>query len=303
MEPASYQVLGVRVHAMTVDDLYATVERAVKEERRWVIGNHNLHSIYLYHRHGEMRRFCDGADYVFIDGMPLVILGRLLGFGLRCDHRFTSADWASPLMQRAAEHGWRVFLLGSRPGVAERAAEALRRAAPALQVATAHGHFDVSPGSSESEAVLSSIREFRPHVLVVGMGMPLQERWINENRDRIEANVIMNLGAVLDYVSGTVPTPPRWLARLGFEWLGRLAYEPRRLWRRYLVEPWFLLPLVLGALVVVGRRLFAGSTPPSATDGTNGPAVEVAGGGSAARGLPEQPPAERSTRRFEEASD
>jgi N-acetylglucosaminyldiphosphoundecaprenol N-acetyl-beta-D-mannosaminyltransferase len=303
MEPASYQLLGVRVHAMTVDDLYATVERAVREERRWVIGNHNLHSVYLYHRHGEMRRFCDDADYVFIDGMPLVALGRMLGFGLHRRHRFTSADWANPFMQRAAENGWRVFLLGSRPGVAERAADVLRGATPGLEVATAHGHFDVSPGSPESEAVLSSIRQFRPHVLIVGMGMPLQERWINENRDRIEANAILNLGAVLDYVSGAVPTPPRWLGRVGFEWLGRLAYEPRRLWRRYLVEPWFLLPLVLGALAVIGKRMLADSTTLPAADGPDGPEADMVRVGSTARGLLGQPPADRPSRPAEEATD
>lgn len=256
----SYRLLGVTVHGMVVGDLYATIEEAVQRQERRVIGNHNLHSIYLYHHDPGMRQFYDIADRIFIDGMPIVLLGRLCGLPLRRDNRFTSVDWLPPLLQRAAAQGWRVFLLGSRPGVAERAADCLQSIAPGLEVATAHGYFDSAAGSEESEAILTRIRHFRPQLLIVGMGMPRQERWISENRERIESNVIMDLGAVIDYLAGVVPPPPRWIAPIGFEWLGRFACEPRRLWRRYLIEPWFLLPLLTMDFVAGLTRRITSST-------------------------------------------
>jgi N-acetylglucosaminyldiphosphoundecaprenol N-acetyl-beta-D-mannosaminyltransferase len=239
-----YELLGVRVHAMTVDELFAAIGYAIAHHERWVIGNHNLHSVHLYHRDAAMRQYCDEADHIFIDGMALVFVGSLLGLPVRREHRSTSADWMMPLLRRATERGWRVFLLGGRPRVAERAAENIRRAVPGVQLAVSHGYFDAAPDSADTRAVLERIRRFQPHLLVVGMGMPRQERWILENRRHLAANAVLNLGAIIDYLADEVPTPPRWMSRVGLEWLARLATEPRRLWGRYLVEPWSVLPFL-----------------------------------------------------------
>jgi len=91
--------------------------------------------------------------------------------------------------------------------------------------------------------VLAQIREFQPQVLMVGMGMPRQEYWILDNLPDIAANVVLTAGACFDYLAGVIPTPPRWLGKIGLEWIFRLWHEPRRLWKRYLWEPWLLLPL------------------------------------------------------------
>ena len=104
-----------------------------------------------------------------------------------------------------------------------------------------HGYFDKSPDSVENEAVLQAINATRPDILLVGLGMPLQERWLMENWDRIEAKVALPVGALFDYLAGEFPRAPRWMTDHGLEWLGRLIIEPRRLWRRYLLgNPRFL---------------------------------------------------------------
>jgi len=148
-------------------------------------------------------------------------------------------------MAQAAQRGWRVFYLGSKPGVAERGAEILQQRFSGLQIATAHGYFDARPDSQENQAILAAINTYQPHVLMVGMSMPRQEHWVLDNLDRLRANAILPAGAAIDYVAGAVPTPPRWAGRWGLEWLFRLVAEPGRLWRRYFVEPWFVLMLVL----------------------------------------------------------
>lgn len=240
-----YTFLGVWVNALTIFELNALIGDAINRSQKWIIANHNLHSIYLYHHDAKMRAFYDKAKYIHVDGMALVVLGRLLGLPLKREHRVTYADWTIPLIAEAAQRGWRVFYLGSEPGVAERATEILREQFSGLQIATAHGYFDLSPDGQENQAVLTAIKVYQPHVLMVGMGMPRQEHWVLDNLDQLSVNVVLTVGAAMDYIAGVVPTPPRWAGRWGLEWLFRLVAEPGRLWRRYLVEPLFLIRLFL----------------------------------------------------------
>jgi N-acetylglucosaminyldiphosphoundecaprenol N-acetyl-beta-D-mannosaminyltransferase len=236
-----YRLLGIHVNALTISDLNALIQTAIAQQQRWIISNHNLHSIYLYHHDAKMRQFDTIATYVHIDGMPLVWLGKLAGFPLKRKHRVTYADWTPCIMVEAAEKGWRVFYLGSKPGVAQRGAEILQQQFPGLQILVHHGYFDARANSPESQDILSLIREFQPHILMVGMSMPRQEHWILDHYDAIAANVILPSGAAIDYIAGVVPTPPRWSGKLGVEWLFRFVVEPKRLWQRYFIEPLFLL--------------------------------------------------------------
>jgi len=241
----SYTLLGVKVNPLSISDLNGLIAEAVQRGDRWIIANHNLHSIYLYHRDRKMRGFYAKADYVHIDSMPLVFLGRLLGYPLKKEHRVTYVDWTNPLIEAAATQGWRIFYLGSKPGIAEKGAQILRERFPGLEITTADGYFDARPDSPENLAILEKINSYQPNVLMVGMGMPRQEHWILDNLEGISTNAILCAGATIDYVAGVVPTPPRWAGRWGLEWLFRLITEPRRLSQRYLVEPWFLLRLFL----------------------------------------------------------
>jgi N-acetylglucosaminyldiphosphoundecaprenol N-acetyl-beta-D-mannosaminyltransferase len=233
-------VLGVQVEPLSMTQLNAIVTEAIENDRSVIIANHNLHSVYLYHHDSKMRAFYAVADHIHVDGMAIVALAQLLGIPFRRDHRVTFVDWMGPLANAAAEHSWRVFYLGSKPGVADRGAEVLRRRYPGLQIETAHGFFDPNPDSSEDQAIVARIEAWHPHLLITGMGMPRQEHWIIDHLKQLSANVILNGGAALDYFAGEIPTPPRWAGRCGLEWLFRLMAEPGRLWSRYLVEPWFI---------------------------------------------------------------
>lgn len=244
-QPRRLSLFGVDMDAFTLQELTGIVATAVAAEQRWVIGNHNLHSIYVYYHDSRMRQFYEMADFVHVDGMAVVALGRICSVPIRKQHRVTYADWIQPLMAAAARTGWRVFYLGGKPGVAMHGAELLRRKYPGLQISAAHGYFDSSASSEQNTSILAQIRDYQANVLMVGMGMPRQEHWVLDNLDRISANAILMSGAAMDYVAGAVPTPPRWAGQVGLEWLFRLAAEPKRLWRRYLIEPWFI-----GALLV-----------------------------------------------------
>ena len=239
----TFTLLDVRANPLSIEQMITLTSRAVERGEQRLVGSVNLHELYLWHRDETMRAFARRADWLRVDGMPVVWLARGLGWPLARSDRVTWVDFIGPLMAAAAREGWRVFHLGCRPGVGESAAARLRRDHPGLEVATRHGFFDASPGHPDNEALLDAITRFQPQVLLVGMSMPRQERWILENLDRLPANVIYTCGACFEYVAGVLPTPPRWAGMAGLEWAFRLAAEPRKLWRRYLVEPWFLLRL------------------------------------------------------------
>jgi N-acetylglucosaminyldiphosphoundecaprenol N-acetyl-beta-D-mannosaminyltransferase len=242
-------LLGVKVDTLSIGELNHLVSRAINNGENILIANHNLHSIYLYHHDEMMRNFYQRADYIHIDGMPLLMWGRLLGYPLKREQRVTYVDWIHPLMAMAEREGFRVFYVGGKPGVAVRAAEILCARYPALKIQTHHGYFT----EEENKVVLDKIRDFQTQILIVGMGMPRQEHWVADNLENITANVILTAGACFDYIAGVIPTPPRWMGRLGLEWLYRLFSEPRRLAKRYLVEPWALLPLAINDILKKSR--------------------------------------------------
>jgi N-acetylglucosaminyldiphosphoundecaprenol N-acetyl-beta-D-mannosaminyltransferase len=133
--------------------------------------------------------------------------------------------------------------LRARPGVAEKAARRLEYRFPKLRIAGAeHGYFERTLGSPENEAIIKKINAARPDVLLLGFGMPVQEFWLAENWEKVDANVALTGGAVFDYVSGELRRGPRFLTDHGLESVARLMVEPRRLWRRYVIgNPLFLL--------------------------------------------------------------
>jgi N-acetylglucosaminyldiphosphoundecaprenol N-acetyl-beta-D-mannosaminyltransferase len=239
----TFELLGGRVTPVSIEILQRRIRHAIAAGRREVVANHNLHSLYLLQHHRRLRDFYDRADLTFIDGMSLVLVGRLLGMPLRRDDRVTYVDWLPRLMDEAEVEGWRIFYVGSRPEVAARALRILRARYPRLDLQACHGYFDAT-SRVENARVLDAIEAFAPNILMVGMGMPRQELWIAAQLERIRANVFLPCGAAWDYVASEIRTPPRWMGRTGLEWLYRLACEPRRLGRRYLVEPWGLIPLL-----------------------------------------------------------
>lgn len=244
--PASlrYNFLDIHVDALTRTDLDTIVADSIKRGRRLLIGNHNLHSLYLFHQSAMMRAFYAAADRVHIDGISIVWLAKLFGIPLRSEHRTGYIDWLPSMMTVARDRGWRVFYLGSRPGPLEDGMHKLRAQYPGLQIEGRHGYFDKSVRSLDNLDVLTEIAYYKPDLLMVGMGMPIQEEWIVQNIDHLPVSTVVACGALMDYVAGVIPTPPRWLGPAGLEWAYRLCAEPRRLSRRYLVEPWKIAGLV-----------------------------------------------------------
>jgi N-acetylglucosaminyldiphosphoundecaprenol N-acetyl-beta-D-mannosaminyltransferase len=169
------------------------------------------------------------------------------------------------MLPTAVRNRWRIFYLGSTDDVAAKGTEILRGRYPGLQFESHHGHFDSRYDGDANRQVVARINRFRPHLLFVGMGMPRQERWIQDNRHTLEANIILPSGATLDYIAGAKRLAPRWMGALGLEWAFRLATEPRRLAHRYLVEPWGLVGAVTANALRSSKNRWS-PIPPDRTD-------------------------------------
>lgn len=235
-----YSFMGVNINSFTIDSLMSVIYDSIIAKDKKIIAHHNIHSMALTAKDQKMREFYLSTDCVHIDGMFIVLIGKILGYPLRAKHRITYVDLTPCIMNVAAQKNWRVCYIGSKPGIGERAAEILMKKHTGLKLITHHGYFDVN-SEKENDAVLDFIHKSQPSILMVGMGMPRQEKWIFQNFDKFPDSLILPCGAALDYEAGIVPTPPRWVGRFALEWLFRLLAEPRRLWSRYLVEPWSLI--------------------------------------------------------------
>ena len=246
------KLLGADVDLVTREGVLAYVERVAEDGERAIVANHNLHSVYLTARDPQMAAFFGQADLIEIDSMPMVYWARLLGLPTTPANRCTYLDWRDGFWRMAAERRWRVFFLGAADGVAEEAARRLMAAWPGVEIAVHHGYFDRSPGSLENARVVEQINTFEPHVVMVGMGMPLQEQWVGANARDLRRGVILTVGAAFDYEAGIQGAAPRILGELCLEWLYRLVRQPRRLAGRYLVEPWSLIGPAMADLQASG---------------------------------------------------
>ena len=188
------------------------------------------------------------ADLVYCDGYGVRLAARFLN--LPIPHRMTGADWIWGLAALCELSDQSIYLLGSEPPVAREAAERLRRWYPRLDVVGAHhGFFELD--SPHNERVIEDITARRPTIVLVGMGTPKQELWIDRYADRLDGAVVWTVGALFDYVSGHTPRAPRWLSDNGLEWIFRLAIEPQRMWRRYLLGN----PVFLSRVLSESKRL------------------------------------------------
>lgn len=238
-------ILGQPMDLVKPEEVLHHIQQAVRQGAKSLIANHNLHSLYLMQKRPELGAFYDKADLIEVDSTPLLAFSRALGLHSRGFHRCTYLDWRDHFWSVANRQGWRVLSVGGAPGVGDEAARRLKLRYPDADIAIHHGFFDARPGSSENAAVLDRITAFQPNILFVGMGMPRQELWIAENFERLPDCVILSVGAAFDYEAGVQSAAPRWMGRAGIEWAYRLLHDPKRLFVRYCVEPWTLLPLAV----------------------------------------------------------
>lgn len=217
-------VLGVGFDNVTMDQALSEGVRLMNTEGPHYVVTPNPEIVETCRQDGEAMEAVNGADLVLADGIGVIYGAKLLGTPLK--GRVTGIGFAQGLMERMAGGGRSLYLLGAKPGVAERAAENLARQYPGLQIAGTHdGYF------SEDGPVTEDIRASGADVVFVCLGAPKQEKWMRRNGEAAGAHLMVGLGGCLDVFSGEVKRAPAVFQKLGLEWLYRLAANPSRIGR------------------------------------------------------------------------
>jgi N-acetylglucosaminyldiphosphoundecaprenol N-acetyl-beta-D-mannosaminyltransferase len=229
------RVLGLPVNAVDVGTVLALAERAVAEERRLRIAITNANKCYLARRDPDLRAFLEVAELV-VPETAVVWGARVLG------RSGVNPVWgvalAGALLTLADRRGWRVFLLGARAEVCARAAERIRARFPGARLVGHHHGYLTDERAKAS--VVRALESARPQLLLVGMGSPLQERFLASLPDGAAPGVSVGVGGSFDVLSGDRREAPGWIRGSGFEWAWRSAQDPRLLARYLVVNPWFV---------------------------------------------------------------
>ena len=224
------------------------VEHASARKPPLYVVTPNAQHVVMLEDDPQFREVYEHAALVLPDGASLLGAARILGAKLR--ERITGIDLFQGLCERAAQEGLRVFLLGGRPGAAELAVEKLCARFPNLIVAGTCRPPDAFDKNEELlREVAHTIREAHPHFLFVGLGARMQENWMYQHGRKLGVPVSVGVGGSFDVVSGLLPRAPKWMQDWGFEWLFRVAAEPRRLWKRYLIGNSRFIAIVLAQLL------------------------------------------------------
>lgn len=237
-------LLGVRVTAFDLTTAIAEMSQAVRDNRRTYACTCPVYTLMQGYERAEVRAALNAADWVTPDGMPVVWV--LRAFGACNVGRVYGPDLMLALTERSAELGYAQFYLGGAPGVAEQLAANMQARFPGLRVAGALCPPFRALTATEEDELVRMVNDSNAHIVWVGLGSPKQDMWMQRFRPHLNAPLLVGVGAAFDFFTGRQKQAPRWMQRSGLEWAFRLAHEPRRLWRRYLIyNPRFLWHVAL----------------------------------------------------------
>lgn len=250
MNSETVAILGIPIDNLTMDEtvdrIFAMIEAYHGDQRPRQVATVNVDFVVNTLtwrlgriRHPELLDILRRADLVTADGMPVVVISRLLGSPLK--GRVTGADLVPRLAKDAARRGKSLYFLGGREAVAKEAAAVLQEQYPQLLIAGLDSPLvyvegkDLADAEEVDQEIIERINQARPDILLIAFGNPKQEVWFNRNRNRLRVPVSIGIGGTFDFIAGSVRRAPGWMQRSGLEWIFRITQDPGRLWRRYLV--------------------------------------------------------------------
>lgn len=252
--PVNEQVVlfGLPFDSLTMAETLDAIEDLIAQRKPALVFTPNVQRVVAASRDMSIRRIYREADLLLPDGMPLYWSSRLLRRGLK--ERVAGSDLIFTFCERAARDGHRVFFLGAAPGVAAQAAENLAVRYRGLPVAGTYSPpFGFEADGQEVHNIFSILETSKPDLLFLALGFPKEENFLWQNRDRLRVPVSIGVGASFDFAAGSAKRAPRWIQRIGLEWLFRLVQNPRRLWKRYLFSNALFFFILVKELLAVPR--------------------------------------------------
>jgi N-acetylglucosaminyldiphosphoundecaprenol N-acetyl-beta-D-mannosaminyltransferase len=238
------QIGQVPIDAVDLQGALAGIGDLIKAGDGGTVFTPNVDHVVLAESNERFRQAYGRVSLSLVDGTPVLWAARLLG--KRLPEKVSGSDLVVPLMERAAERGWRVFFLGGAPGAADTAVARLKERFPRLNVVgTAAPMIDIGGPLEERRTAAARVAEAKPDLVLVALGSPKQEIFCHETAEVLKPAILVGVGAGIDFIAGLAKRAPAWMSRAGVEWLYRLAHEPRRLAGRYLLrDPQFFTILL-----------------------------------------------------------
>ncbi|MDY6901217.1 MAG: WecB/TagA/CpsF family glycosyltransferase [Cyanobacteriota bacterium] len=230
---------------MNIPSIVEAISKACIEDRQITVAHYNIHGFNLSMQFPWYYQFLQSAEITNCDGMGILKAISFMGLDLPVDYRVSYTLLMPKILENCNQNEFSVFLLGGKPQILQDAIDNLKLKYPKANFSGHHGYFDKEDPEA-NETIVEQINQFQPNILIVGMGMPIQEYWVQKYRHRLRVNTIMVGGAIIDRMAGMVSDCPRFISDSGFEWLYRLVREPKRLAARYLLgNSAFALQIVL----------------------------------------------------------
>ena len=234
--------MNTYIDNVTLEEAVEHIEQCIAERKISHVVTPNVDQVVRMEKDEKFRKVCDECELLLVDGHPLLWIAKLYGKPFK--QKICGSDLVPHLCGIAAQKGYRVFLLGAAPGVAQRAADNLLLQYPGLQVAGTYSPplgFEKDP--QELDKINTMLRQSGADMLFVGMGVPKQDYFIHDNMHTYQIPVSFSIGGTIDFIAGEQKRAPKWISNIGFEWLYRLLSDPKRMFKRYIVDDMKILGL------------------------------------------------------------
>lgn len=242
-------VLGIKVSAVNMESALELADHWIAAGEPGYVCVTGVHGVMEAQKDPALAQILNQAAINLPDGMPMTWVGRLQGFR-RMDRVF-GPDFMIAMCRLSVERGWRNFLCGGKPGVVDNLRETLQRRFQGLKIVGTFTPPFRALNPEEEELLAAQVAHARPHIVWVGLSTPKQEKFMAEYVGRLEVPLLVGVGAAFDFHTGGIRDCPEWMKRAGLQWLHRLAQDPRRLWKRYLMNNpkflWGITRQLLGA--------------------------------------------------------
>lgn len=234
--------LNTQVDNLSMDEALERIDELIKKNKNAYVVTPNVDHIVKLETDMDLRKIYRDADLILTDGMPLIWISKLKNEPIK--EKVSGSDLFPKVCEMAAKKGYKVFLLGAAEGVAAKAAENLKDKYKNLQIAGTYSPsygFENKP--QEIDFIIKTITEAKPHILAVGLGAPKQEKFIYKYKDTLKVPISLAIGASIDFEAGNVKRAPKWMQKSGLEWSYRLIKEPKRMFKRYLIDDMKILSI------------------------------------------------------------
>lgn len=235
--------LNTFINNVTISETVAVIEQMIKEGKKSYVVEVNVDVVMKIEGDEYLKKIIDKSDLSLADGKPLLWISKF--YSMPFKEKVSGSDLVPLLCKSAAKEGYRIFILGGKEGIAEKAKENLEREFSGIQIVGTYAPpLGFENDKDELDRINSMISDAHPDLLIVCLGCPKQEKWVYENIDKYDATVSVCAGGTVDFLAGNIKRAPKWMSEHGLEWFYRFLQEPRRLFKRYFIDDVKIVRLV-----------------------------------------------------------